>query len=88
MKKLLIATSLVAALAGCQSNNATVKEAQNFAPCTFPDAPTVSAPGWICDVIPSDIAAAAKGYSKKSAEQEAAKKILIKVHKELKLPVN
>ncbi|QFT09438.1 lipoprotein [Vibrio sp. THAF190c] len=67
MKKLLIATSLVAALAGCQSNNATVKEAQNFAPCTFPDAPTVSAPGWICDVIPSDIAAAAKGYSKKSA---------------------
>lgn len=67
MKKLLIATSLVAVLAGCQSNNATVKEAQNFAPCTFPDAPTVSAPGWICDVIPSDIAAAAKGYSKKSA---------------------
>jgi hypothetical protein len=67
MKKLFIATSLVAVLAGCQSNNATVKEAQNFAPCTFPDAPTVSAPGWICDVIPSDIAAAAKGYSKKSA---------------------
>lgn len=67
MKKLLITTSLVAVLAGCQSNNSTVEQAQNFAPCTFPDAPTVEAPGWICDVIPSDIAAAAKGYSKKSA---------------------
>lgn len=67
MNKLLITTSLVAVLAGCQSNNSTVEQAQNFAPCTFPDAPTVAAPGWICDVIPSDIAAAAKGYSKKSA---------------------
>ncbi len=68
MKKLFIAASLVAALAGCQSNNtATTEQAQNFAQCTFPDAPTVEAPGWICDVLPTDLAAGATGYAKKSA---------------------
>ncbi|WP_117235254.1 lipoprotein [Vibrio maerlii] len=68
MKKLFIAASLVTALAGCQSNNhATVEQAQNFAQCTFPDAPTVEAPGWICDVLPTDLAAGATGYAKKSA---------------------
>ncbi|OED71671.1 hypothetical protein A143_17010 [Vibrio splendidus ZS-139] len=67
MKKLIIATSLVTALAGCQSNNNTLEQAQNFASCTFPDAPTVEAPGWICDVVPTDVAIGATGYAKKSA---------------------
>lgn len=68
MKKVITAASLIAALAGCQStNNSTVEQAQNFAPCTFPDAPTVAAPGWICDVLPTDLAAGATGYAKKSA---------------------
>ncbi|CDT83962.1 conserved exported hypothetical protein [Vibrio coralliirubri] len=67
MKKLIIATSLVTALVGCQSNNNTLEQAQNFASCTFPDAPTVEAPGWICDVVPKDVAIGATGYAKKSA---------------------
>ncbi|NAZ44804.1 hypothetical protein GL178_00810 [Vibrio toranzoniae] len=67
MKKLIITTSLVAALVGCQSNNNTLEQAQNFASCTFPDAPTVEAPGWICDVVPMDVAIGATGYAKKSA---------------------
>ena len=67
MKKLIIATSLVTALVGCQSNNNTLEQAQNFASCTFPDAPTVEAPGWICDVVPTDVAIGATGYAKKSA---------------------
>lgn len=67
MKKLIIATSLITALVGCQSNNDTLEQAQNFASCTFPDAPTVEAPGWICDVVPTDVAIGATGYAKKSA---------------------
>ncbi|CAK4074720.1 LPP20 family lipoprotein [Vibrio sp. 16] len=67
MKKTLISVSLVTLLAGCQSTNTiSVEQAQNFAPCTFPDAPTVAAPGWICDVLPTGLAAGATGYSKKS----------------------
>lgn len=65
--KSLLAVSLALVLSACSSNNATVEQSQNFAACTFPDAPQVSAPGWICDVMPSDIAIAATGYAKKSA---------------------
>ncbi|OCH25157.1 LPP20 family lipoprotein [Aliivibrio sp. 1S128] len=66
MKKLFIATAIMATLAGCSSTQ-TVKETQTFATCTFPDSPTVEAPAWICDVMPKDLAAGATGYAKKSA---------------------
>lgn len=66
MKKIVFVGAIATLLTAC-SNQATVKETQDFAACTFPDAPEVSAPGWICDVIPSDIAIAATGYSKKSS---------------------
>lgn len=65
MKKLLIA-SMIVGLTGCSSPQ-TVEDAKSFASCTFPDAPTVQAPDWICDVMPVDIGAGAKGYAKKSA---------------------
>lgn len=66
MKKLIAAAAVTFALAGCQSNS-TVEQTQQFAQCTFPDAPTVEAPAWICDVMPTDLAAGATGYAKKSA---------------------
>ncbi|MCZ8498376.1 hypothetical protein O9929_11305 [Vibrio lentus] len=53
-------------LSGYQEQQyATVKETKLCALYFLPDAPTVSAPGWICDVVPTDIATAAKGYAKK-----------------------
>ncbi|WP_413282956.1 hypothetical protein [Vibrio sp. MA40-2] len=67
MKKVIMTVVVATALAGCQSTGSTVEQTQNFAECTFPDAPTVKAPGWICDVMPTDLAAGAKGYAKKSA---------------------
>lgn len=67
LKKSVITVSLAVMLSACSSNNATVEQSQNFAACTFPDAPQHEAPGWICDVMPSDIGIAATGYSKKSA---------------------
>ncbi|KXF83038.1 LPP20 family lipoprotein [Enterovibrio coralii] len=66
VKKSLIAASLAMLLSAC-SNNATVEQSQNFAACTFPDSPQDDAPGWVCDVMPSDIGIAATGYAKKSA---------------------
>nr|WP_029486219.1 LPP20 family lipoprotein [Enterovibrio norvegicus] len=66
MKKTLLTTSLALLLSAC-SNNATVEQSQNFAACTFPDSPKDEAPGWVCDVMPSDIGIAATGYAKKSA---------------------
>jgi len=66
MKKILAATAIAAVIAGCSSKD-TVKGAQNFAQCTFPDAVQIEAPSWICDVMPKDLAAGAKGYAKKSA---------------------
>ncbi len=65
MKKILIAGAIVASLTACSSTQ-TVEEAQQFAPCTFPDAPTTEAPAWICDVMPTDLEAGAMGYAKKS----------------------
>ncbi|MEZ8140855.1 LPP20 family lipoprotein [Enterovibrio sp. FF113] len=65
-KKSLVAVSLALFLSAC-SNNATVEQSQNFAACTFPDSPKDEAPGWVCDVMPSDIGIAATGYAKKSA---------------------
>ncbi|OEE67137.1 hypothetical protein A1OO_15380 [Enterovibrio norvegicus FF-33] len=66
IKKSLVAASLALLLSAC-SNNATVEQSQNFAACTFPDSPKDEAPGWVCDVMPTDIGIAATGYAKKSA---------------------
>ena len=66
MKKTLLISAIVATISACSSNQ-TVEQAQQFAQCTFPDAPTTEAPAWICDVMPTDLAAGAMGYAKKSA---------------------
>lgn len=65
MKKALLITLMSASLGACSSLQ-TVKQAQEFAPCTFPDSPNDKAPGWICDVMPTDVGAGATGYAKKS----------------------
>ncbi|MEZ9357545.1 hypothetical protein BCT61_12520 [Vibrio breoganii] len=65
MKKIIF-TAICLAIAGCQSAE-TVESAQNYATCTFPDAPSAEAPSWVCDVMPEDLAIAATGYAKKSA---------------------
>lgn len=65
MKKNLLMSVMALALAGCNSTQ-TVEQAQQFAQCTFPDAPTTEAPAWICDVMPTDLEAGAMGYAKKS----------------------
>ncbi|RTR36917.1 hypothetical protein EKG38_21700 [Shewanella canadensis] len=64
MKKILITTCFIGMLAGCQSND-TVQNVQQL-DCFYPDAVTVSAPRWICDVMPEGIEMGAVGYSKKS----------------------
>ncbi|MCK8046835.1 LPP20 family lipoprotein [Shewanella sp. 1CM18E] len=64
MKKVLVATAVVAVLAGCQSND-TVKDVQQI-DCFYPDAPTTEAPRWVCDVMPTGIEMGAVGYAKKS----------------------
>lgn len=66
MKKTLFAIGLIMTLSACQTTT-TVQDVQNFAPCTFPDSPSDEAPAWVCDVMPTDLAAGATGYAKKSA---------------------
>ncbi|ROV59796.1 hypothetical protein EGH82_12050 [Vibrio ponticus] len=66
IKKTLLAASCALLLSAC-SNIQTVQQGQNYAACTFPDAPTESAPGWVCDISPSDLGISATGYAKKSA---------------------
>ncbi len=66
MKKTLLMSVMALSLAACNSTQ-TVEQAQQFAQCTFPDAPTTEAPAWICDVMPRDLEAGAMGYTKKSA---------------------
>lgn len=66
MKKTLLMSMMALSLAACNSTQ-TVEQAQQFAQCTFPDAPTTEAPAWICDVMPTDLEAGAMGYAKKSA---------------------
>jgi len=65
MKKTLLLSAIVTSLAACSSTQ-TVEDVQQFAQCTFPDAPTTEAPAWICDVMPTGLEAGAMGYSKKS----------------------
>lgn len=66
MKKILLSSVIALTLSAC-SSTMSVEDAQQFANCTFPDAPTVKAPAWICDVMPKDLAAGGMGYAKKSA---------------------
>lgn len=65
MKKTVLMSLMALSLAACNSTQ-TVEQAQQFAQCTFPDAPTTEAPAWICDVMPTDLEAGAMGYAKKS----------------------
>ncbi|EPN8462141.1 hypothetical protein ATY37_13835 [Vibrio cidicii] len=66
LKKGLIFAAVAFALSGCNSTQ-TIEDTQQFAQCTFPDAPKEEAPAWICDVMPKDLAAGAMGYAKKSS---------------------
>ncbi len=66
MKKLFVLTGVLALITAC-SGTQTVKDAQKYADCYFPDAPTKDAPAWVCDVMPKDLAIGAMGYAKKSA---------------------
>lgn len=65
MKKALLVSLLAASLGACSSFQ-TVEQAQEYAPCMFPDSPQDKAPIWICDVMPKDVGAGAMGYAKKS----------------------
>ncbi|PKH07573.1 LPP20 family lipoprotein [Moritella sp. Urea-trap-13] len=69
MKKIILISAITLALAGCATTNKTVEETQSvrIVTCNFPDSPAATAPAWICDVLPSDLAAGGVGYSKKSA---------------------
>ncbi|NRB22941.1 LPP20 family lipoprotein [Shewanella sp.] len=64
MKKILITAGVMVALAGCQSND-TVQDVEQL-DCFYPDAATMSAPRWVCDVMPHGIEIGAVGYAKKS----------------------
>lgn len=55
-----------AIISGCSATS-TVQETQYASQCVYPDAPEIEAPYWVCDVMPSDLAAGAVGYAKKSA---------------------
>ncbi|ABZ77358.1 conserved hypothetical protein [Shewanella halifaxensis HAW-EB4] len=66
VRKTILVSALTLTLMACSSTQ-TVEQAQQFADCTFPDAPTAEAPSWICDVMPTDLAAGGMGYAKKSA---------------------
>lgn len=60
MKKLLAVAATTAFLAACGSNDTKVIE------CTYPDAPEVAAPLWVCDVPVPGVAVSAVGSADKS----------------------
>jgi len=64
MSKKLVTAVALGLLAGCASND-TVQNVQQI-DCFYPDAPTVAAPRWVCDVMPEGIEMGAVGYAKKS----------------------
>ena len=68
LKKTIIAATLMATLAACQSTAPTSEpknEIDDMA-CYFPDAPSEVAPKWICGITPSTLEISATGYAKKS----------------------
>ncbi|MEZ8309778.1 hypothetical protein CWO07_23445 [Vibrio splendidus] len=65
MKKTIIAVSLIATIAGCQSTN-TVQQNHEAMTCYFPEAYGVEAPGWVCNQTPSDLEIIGVGFTEKS----------------------
>lgn len=66
MKKLVIASALIAALSGCQSTSSVGNDLAQMA-CYFPYAPEHEAPQWVCDNMPNGVKAGSVGYSEESA---------------------
>ncbi|OLQ72809.1 hypothetical protein BIT28_06370 [Photobacterium proteolyticum] len=64
MNKTLLILAIAAGLVGCQSNQTL--EDVTLMNCTYPDAPEVEAPYWICDVMPQGVEIGGVGYAKKS----------------------
>jgi hypothetical protein len=62
--RILTASGLALTLAAC---GATAPQKAAVPDCTFPDAPTVPAPGWVCDEPVEGLAVSAVGSADKSA---------------------
>lgn len=63
VKRLVPVLASLTLLAACSSND----KKEEVADCTFPDAPSTQAPGWVCDQPVSGIELSAVGYADKSA---------------------
>ena len=94
MKKVLTLTSAVALsvlLSACSSKQDIVKEA--VPDCTFPDSPTVAAPGWVCDEPVPGIDVSAVGSADKSGagndfmKQQAAASARVQLAQNMKVQV-
>jgi hypothetical protein len=95
MKKALSLTSAVALsvlLSACAAKQEVVKEA--VPDCTFPDSPTVAAPGWVCDEPVPGIDVSAVGSAEKSAagndfmKQQAAASARVQLAQNMKVQVS
>ncbi len=67
IKKSLMATGLVTmvlVLSGCSGSDDIKQAAPD---CVFPDSPSISAPGWVCDEPVAGITVSAVGVAEKSA---------------------
>lgn len=94
MKKVLSLTSAVALsvlLSACAAKQEVVKEA--VPDCTFPDSPTVAAPGWVCDEPVPGIDVSAVGSADKSGagndfmKQQAAASARVQLAQNMKVQV-
>jgi hypothetical protein len=95
MKKALSLTSAVALsvlLSACAAKQEVVKEA--VPDCTFPDSPTVAAPGWVCDEPVPGIDVSAVGSAAKSGagndfmKQQAAASARVQLAQNMKVQVS
>ena len=64
LTRILGTTTLTLALAGCFGGGTQQVAVPD---CTFPDAPTIAAPGWVCDEPVEGLAVSAVGSADKSA---------------------
>jgi len=64
LTRILTASGLALTLAACSSN---APQQAAVPDCTFPDAPTIAAPGWVCDEPVEGLAVSAVGSADKSA---------------------